>query len=54
VRGGVDQRLQTNLDTVIVEPDEMRVLLLWRAHLVLPTGPHDVKAIEVTATPSSR
>jgi hypothetical protein len=49
LRDGADQRLETNLDTVIIEPDEMRVLLFWRAHLTLRTGPHDVGAIEVTA-----
>ena len=54
LRGGSDQRLQTRLDTVIVEPDEMRVLLLWRANLTLATGPHDVGAIEVTASPPPR
>jgi hypothetical protein len=54
LRSGADQRLETNLDTVIVEPDEMRVLLFWRVYLTLPTGPHDVGAIEVTAEPASR
>jgi hypothetical protein len=54
VRDGADRRLRTNLDTVIVEPDEMRVLLFWRAHLALPTGPHDVAAIEVTAASAPR
>jgi hypothetical protein len=37
----------TNLDTVIIEPDERRLLLLWRACVPLRTGPHDVRAIEV-------
>jgi hypothetical protein len=54
VRGGADRQLETRLDTVIVEPDEMRVMLFWRALLALPTGPHDVRAIEVTATPARR
>jgi hypothetical protein len=38
----------TNLDTVIIEPDERRVLLLWRGCLPLATGPMDVTSIEVT------
>ena len=49
LRGGEDRRLETALDTVIVEPDELRVMLLWRAHLPLRSGPHDVAAIEVAA-----
>jgi hypothetical protein len=35
------------LDTVIIEPDERRVMLLWRGNQALRTGPHDVKAIAV-------
>lgn len=38
----------TNLDTVILEPDDNRVLLLWRACVVLRSGPHDVREIEVS------
>jgi hypothetical protein len=49
LRSGGDQRLETVLDTVIIEPDEPRVMLFWRAHLPLPSGPHDVTAIEVAA-----
>lgn len=33
------------LDTVIIEPDDRRVMLLWRGNLVLRTGPHDVREI---------
>lgn len=49
-RRGPDAQLQTSLDTVIVEPDERRVSLLWRTHLPLDNGPHDVRAIAVTAS----
>lgn len=35
------------LDTVIIEPDERRLTLLWRGHLALGKGPHDVGAIYV-------
>jgi hypothetical protein len=51
---GSEQHLTTNLDTVIVEPDDMHVLLFWRAHIILRTGPHDVAAIEVAGTPDGR
>lgn len=37
------------LDTVIIEPDEHRVMLLWRGNLVLRTGPHDVREIVASA-----
>jgi len=37
-----------NLDTIIIEPDERRVQMLWRAHLILRNGPHDVRAVETT------
>ncbi|HEY8927094.1 MAG TPA: DUF2169 domain-containing protein [Polyangia bacterium] len=42
-----------NLDTVIVDADHPRVLLLWRGHLPLRTGPHDVRAIEVSEAAAS-
>jgi hypothetical protein len=51
---GPDLDVQTNLDTVIIEPDLRRVLLLWRAQAVLRTGPHDVKAINVSPVDFSR
>lgn len=37
------------LDTVIIEPDLRRVMLLWRGHLRLRTGPHDVAEIYLGA-----
>jgi hypothetical protein len=46
---GQTTSLALNLDTVIIEPDEHRVMLLWRAYLALRTGPHDVKRIRVGA-----
>ena len=54
LREVAEQRLETNLDTLIIEPDEMRVLLLWRAHLTLPKAAHDVREIEVTAALPAR
>jgi hypothetical protein len=44
---GPDATVTTNLDTVIIEADERRVLLLWRACVPLRMGPLDVAAIEV-------
>src|SRR6185436_16177542 len=37
----LDQAPVMNLDTVIVEPDERRLMLLWRGMIPLPTGPLD-------------
>lgn len=42
-----DRELSTNLDTVIVDADEKRVILTWRAHAVLRDGPLDVTAMVV-------
>jgi hypothetical protein len=44
---GKAQPVELNLDTVIIEPDERRVMLLWRGHLALRNGPHDVRRITV-------
>jgi hypothetical protein len=45
---GEDQRLVTQLDTVIINTDEKLLFLIWRAHLVVRNGPHDVRAIKVS------
>jgi len=47
VDGGAPKELALKLDTIIIEPDDLRVMLLWRGNLVLRTGPHDVRTIEV-------
>jgi hypothetical protein len=44
---GGDVTLDTLLDTVIVDTDEMKLMLLWRAHLVLRRGPEEVRTVEV-------
>jgi hypothetical protein len=49
LRGGVHHDLATNLDTVIINTDENLLFLIWRTHLVVRRGPHDVVAIQVTA-----
>jgi len=48
LRGGRTEVLHTNLDTVIINTDEMLVFLLWRNYMHVPNGPHDVVSIEVT------
>jgi hypothetical protein len=40
--------LKTELDTVIVNTDESKLFLIWRAALVVDDGPHGVEAIEVS------
>ena len=47
--GGAPRPVALNLDTVIIEPDERRVILLWRGLLPLREGPHDVQAIRIGA-----
>jgi hypothetical protein len=44
-----DQELRPNLDTVIIEPDESRLYLLWRTYAALRNGPHDLKLIHLDA-----
>ena len=45
--GGPDRDVALHLDTIIIEPDDKRVLLLWRGNLPLRSGPHDVRAIAI-------
>jgi hypothetical protein len=47
--GRRDALVQTKLDTVIVNTDEDLILLLWRGHLPVRNGPHDIVAIQVRA-----
>lgn len=44
-----DARPAMNLDTVILDTDAHRVLLLWRGHIALAEGPHDVREIAIRA-----
>jgi hypothetical protein len=46
---GGDLALDTRLDTVIVDTDEMKVALLWRAHAPLKRGPEDVRSLKIAA-----
>ena len=47
LRGGEKVTLQTQLDTVIINMDERLVFLLWRTHMIVRNGPHDIVAIKV-------
>ena len=49
LRHTAGQDLTTALDTVIVDADARQVVLLWRAFTTLRQGPHDVRAITITA-----
>jgi hypothetical protein len=49
LRSGRVETMRCNLDTVLINTDEMRLFLLWRAHVRVPTGPHDVLGVEVTS-----
>jgi len=47
--GRLEVPVQMNLDTVIINTDEDLLLLLWRGHLALRNGPHDVASIQMSA-----
>jgi hypothetical protein len=47
-REGEDQAVTTNLDTVIIDADQRRVLLLWRACVKLPSGTQSLESVTVT------
>jgi hypothetical protein len=46
-----DVEVALHLDTVVVDTDRSRVLLLYRGFTALRDGPHDVRAIAVRAGP---
>lgn len=50
LRGEEDEAPEMLLDTVIVNTDEDKLLLLWRTEVSLATGPHDIIAIEVDSS----
>ena len=45
--GRPDARVSTSLDTIIINTDEDLLLLLWRGHLGLRNGAHDVTSIQI-------
>lgn len=52
--GGEDSKPEMHLDTVILDTDTEQVLLLWRGHVMLREGVHDVRELRVTAEGVSR
>lgn len=51
---GEDSQPGMHLDTVILDTDAQQVLLLWRGHMVLSQGFHEVRGLRVTAKGVSR
>jgi len=49
LRGRTDSSPQMQLDTVIINMDENLLFLLWRANMILRSGPQDVLSIELQA-----
>ena len=49
LQDGHTELLQTQLDTVIINTNEMLLMLIWRTNLVLKRGPEDVKSIDIRA-----
>jgi hypothetical protein len=47
--GRQDAQVPMFLDTVIINTDEDVLLLLWRGHLAVRNGPHDVVSIQIQA-----
>jgi hypothetical protein len=47
--GHRDVLVETKLDTVIINMDEDILLLIWRGHLPVRNGPHDVVSIQIQA-----
>lgn len=54
LEGGESSMPEMRLDTVILDADAAQVLLLWRGHVMLGEGLHDVRALRVTAEGVSR
>lgn len=47
-------RITTQLDTVIIDADQHQVHLLWRGHLHLASGPHDLVVMTVSSATHRR
>lgn len=54
LRGAQPQMQEAPLDTVILDPDEDRVILLWRATFVLPRRIHDIRSVRARLQPGAR
>jgi hypothetical protein len=44
---GADARPQPELDTIVIDTDEMKLHVVWRCNLMVKDGPHEVKTIKV-------
>ena len=53
LRGGKKAGAPTRLDTVIVNTDNRRLILIWRTHFQLRTGPHDLVVLRVRSEAGS-
>jgi len=53
-RLGPDRVLATNLDTVVVDAHARQLTLTWRAFTELRSGPHDIRAMEITCANAPR
>jgi hypothetical protein len=47
--GAEDSKPEMRLDTVILDTDAEQILLLWRGHVPLPEGIHDVRSVYISA-----
>jgi hypothetical protein len=47
LRGRKNVAVTTNLDTVIVDMDRRELTLIWRGHVAVRNGPHDVLSVTV-------
>ena len=43
----VRRPVPTNLDTVIIDTDENILMLIWRGHMAVRNGPHDIVSIRI-------
>ncbi|MEM9456554.1 MAG: DUF2169 domain-containing protein [Myxococcota bacterium] len=48
----LDHQPRSALDTIIIDLDDRRLTMIWRASMLLPNGAHDVRAVEVTSPAS--
>lgn len=49
---GRNVELKTQLDTLVIDMDQRRVTVTWRAHELVPRGPHDIVALELPPQPT--
>jgi hypothetical protein len=47
LKGTKDSRIETKLDTIIINTDERLLLLIWRGCLAIRNGPHDIRSLQI-------